>query len=41
MPEVVLFGTITTIVESRAFRTKPPKDRGRRTVFPKLPCGSN
>lgn len=31
--EVVPFGIATTIVEPGAFRTKPPKDRGR-SVFP-------
>jgi NAD(P)-dependent dehydrogenase (short-subunit alcohol dehydrogenase family) len=33
--EVAPFGITTTIVEPRAFRTKPPKDRGR-TVFPEI-----
>lgn len=31
--EVAPFGIMTTIVEPGAFRTKPPKDRGR-SVFP-------
>jgi len=35
-PEVEPFGITTTIVEPGAFRTKPPKDRGR-TVFPEIP----
>jgi len=34
-PEVAPFGITTTIVEPGAFRTKPPKDRGR-TVFPEI-----
>jgi NAD(P)-dependent dehydrogenase (short-subunit alcohol dehydrogenase family) len=34
-PEVAPFGITTTIVEPGAFRTKPPKDRGR-TVFPDI-----
>lgn len=34
-PEVAPFGIITTLVEPGAFRTKPPKDRGR-TVFPEI-----
>ena len=34
-PEVAPFGIRTTIVEPGAFRTKPPKDRGR-TVFPEI-----
>jgi NAD(P)-dependent dehydrogenase (short-subunit alcohol dehydrogenase family) len=33
--EVAPFGITTTIVEPGAFRTKPPKDRGR-TVFPDI-----
>lgn len=33
--EVAPFGIATTIVEPGAFRTKPPKDRGR-TVFPEI-----
>jgi NAD(P)-dependent dehydrogenase (short-subunit alcohol dehydrogenase family) len=33
--EVAPFGISTTIVEPGAFRTKPPKDRGR-TVFPEI-----
>lgn len=34
-PEIEPFGITTTIVEPGAFRTKPPKDRGR-TVFPAI-----
>lgn len=34
-PEVAPFGITTTLVEPGAFRTKPPKDRGR-TVFPEI-----
>lgn len=34
-PEVAPFGITTTIVEPGAFRTKPPRDRGR-TVFPDI-----
>lgn len=33
--EVAPFGIATTIIEPGAFRTKPPKDRGR-TVFPEI-----